>query len=57
MKALLQDLRYACRLLLRSPGFTLLRRSRSPWGSGQRAIFSVANSVLLKPLPYGTPGG
>jgi predicted permease len=52
-----QDFRYAVRILWRRPGFATVALLTLALGiGGATVMFTVINSVLLKPLPYAEPG-
>ena len=56
MRTLPDDLRYAARLLMRAPGFTLAALLTLALSTGlTTTIFSAVNAVLIRELPYPEP--
>src|ERR1700741_1984538 len=56
LESIWRDIRFAVRSLLKAPGFTVVAILVMAVGIGANtAVFSVVNTVLLKPLTYPDP--
>ena len=56
MSSLLREIRYSIRMLIKNPGFTAVALITMALGIGANtAIFSVINTIVLRPLPFREP--